>query len=599
MKKTKILLFVCMALSALVMVNAQNISWGHLQWQADGPSAWGDFEAMGLVLADGITNAATKDHNAILAQIGYGPTANPNDPEWTWKDAVFNSEWGDNFAFQDRIAAPDANGTFWWSYRFRLNEDGTDWKYAGNEGLWNASDHPCKTFEISDGYAITWTYLQWEASLSVDAGSDFEAMGLVFVNGLTNAATKDHNAIIAQIGYGISNNPGDGTWTWTDAAFNSEWGDNYAFQQRIATPLIEGTYNYSYRFKINTPGAFWVYADTKPFFVINGYQITWVHLQWEAANTIVVGENFEAQGQVYCNGISTADTPDASLIIAQIGYGVVADPTDGSWTWADAAYSSKSGSNMAYQQSIQGLASAGTYYYSYRFKLNTYAANWVYAGNGGVWDASEHPCKSFSVIDSYHRNITSGSIGTVCVPYEISAYSGITLYEIAYIEKDGSDQPVQIYLDEVSETNMAAGKPYIFEATANEMVLTYTPGVSVNSPVTGTNGLVGTFSEIAAAVDNVLVDNYIISANQFWICGVNCSLPANRAYINASMVPTTPSAPAPGRQRIALANGNKVPTAIDTQFVNKKTTIRKFIYDGQLMLEVDGVRYNANGQQIK
>lgn len=612
MKRTKILLTACLAVCAIALTNAQSITWAHLQWEASATvTAGSDFEALGLVFADGITNVAEPDGTAIEAQIGYGPVDSPTDSRWTWQNAAYNGVWdaNNNIKYQDKIAAPAINGTFYYSFRFRLAGQ-EEWVYAGDGGIWDGSSHLCKTFTVTNGYEITWAHLQWEASNTINAGANLEAGALVIASSITDAVTPDATAISAQIGYGSTADPTDGSWTWTDAAYNAQWDNaKFYYQQTIATPLISGTYYYTFRFKLNAyAGAWWVYAGDggiwdgsshlcKTFTVENGYEITWTSQNWIAKTNITSADNLEAAAEVYCNGISTEATPDESKILAEIGYGTTADPTDGSWTWASAAYNRKSGDNMLYQQAVAAPASEGTYYCSFRFKLNTYGAWWVYAGNGGVWHATDHPCNTFTVNNHYSRSVPVDAIGTVCIPFEVSAYAGVTLYEIAYLEKDGMDQPVQIFLDEVSEATMTAGKPYIFVANADEMVLTYNTAVKVNEPIAGTNGLVGSFVEIAAAVDNVLVDNYIISNNQFWTCGTNCSLPANRAYINAATIQTTPADPAPGRNRIALGNGQKAPTAIDN--INALEKAQKIMVNGQMMIVCDGVYYNAQGQMVK
>lgn len=600
MKRTKILLTACLAVCAISLANAQSITWGYLQWEASTTvTAGSDFEALAIVYADGITNVAEPDGSAIIAQIGYGPVDNPADDRWTWQDAAYHGVWtaNNNISYQDKIPAPAINGTFYYTFRFRINEEGTAWAYAGTDGLWNGSSSVCKTFTVNGGYEITWTNLDWKTS-PVNAGEMFYADVYVYCNGITTDPEKT-DQISAQIGYGTTDDPTDASWNWTDAAFREVAGSNYAYQQGFATPLIGGTYYYSFRFKLNAyAGAWWVYAGTSTFTVENGYVISWTNQNWIANTNITSADNLEAAAEVYCNGISTEETPDESKILAEIGYGSTADPTDGSWTWASAAYNRKSGDNMLYQQAVAAPASEGTYYCAFRFKLNTYGAWWVYAGNGGVWQATDHPCNTFTVNNHYSRSVPVDAIGTVCIPFEVSAYAGVTLYEIAYLEKDGMDQPVQIFLDEVSEATMTAGKPYIFVADADEMVLTYNTAVKVDEPVTeGTNGLVGSFAEIAAAVDNVLVNNYIISNNQFWTCGTNCSLPANRAYINAATIPTTPAAPAPGRNRIALGNGQKAPTAIDN--INALEKAQKIMVNGQMMIVCDGVYYNAQGQMVK
>ena len=260
MRKTILLLAGLIA--CIGLAKAQTITWAHLQWEASTTvAAGGEFEALGLVFADGVTNAAEPDGTAIVAQIGYGTTANPTDAAWTWTDAPYHGQWGANLSYQVKITAPNAAGTYYYSFRFRFASK-EEWAYAGTEGLWDATDHPCKTFTVtaSEVYTISWAYLQWEAATKVNIGADFEAMGLAFSEGLTNATTKDHDAILAQIGYGATANPTDAAWTWKDAPFHSEWGDNFAYQQKIAAPSKNGTYYYSFRFKINAAYGEWVYA---------------------------------------------------------------------------------------------------------------------------------------------------------------------------------------------------------------------------------------------------------------------------------------------------------------------------------------------------
>lgn len=258
----KKLIFFTWLIACCGMSYAQTISWAHLQWEAATTVQTGDeFEALGLVFAAGITDAAEPDGAAIKAQLGYGQTANPTDASWTWKDAPFNGTWGQNLAYQVKTDPMNVAGVFHYSFRFRL-ADVDEWAYAGSDGLWDETEHPCKTFTVtsSDVYTISWAHLQWEASTTVNAGADFEAMGLAFAEGLTNAETKKHDAISAQIGYGASDNPTDPEWTWKDAAFHSEWGNNFAYQEKIASPSVNGTYYYSFRFKINESYGVWVYA---------------------------------------------------------------------------------------------------------------------------------------------------------------------------------------------------------------------------------------------------------------------------------------------------------------------------------------------------
>jgi hypothetical protein len=105
--------------------------------------------------------------------------------------------------------------------------------------------------------------------------------------------------------------------------------------------------------------------------------------------------------------------------------------------------------------------------------------------------------------------------------------------------------------------------------------------------------LTGTFDDIATG-DAALVDNYIIAQNQIWVAGANNSLPANRAYINATLVPTTEQAKLPGRRRVCM--GENAETGVDNIITTDAPV--KVIENGQLIIIRDGVKYNVQGQKL-
>lgn len=585
----------CLALG--LNVQAANISWAHLQWVASTtPNAGSDFEAMGLVFADGITNAQEKNHDAIIAQIGYGTTADPFVPSsWTWVDAAFNSEWGDNYAFQQKIAAPWCNGTFYYTFRFRFNEQDSEWKYAGDNGLWNATDHPCGTFTVSNGYEITWAHLQWEASTTPNAGANFEAMGLVYCNEISTTDPQRTDMMLAQIGYGTTVDPHDGNWTWQDAGYNSASGSNMAYQQKIIAPMYNGTYYYSFRFKLNTFGADWVYAGNnglwnatdhpcKTFTISNGYEITWAKLDWIANEEVATNGEVEISALVFCNGISTEEVPDATKIVAEIGYGSVNNPLDAAWVWATASYNRQSGSNMLYQQKITAPELAGTYYYSYRFRLAKDGMPWIYAGNNGKWDGTTSVCKTFTVKQmSYIRDVTIGDYGTICLPLAAASFSGAEMYIISgKMEGDAG-----IYIDQVDV--MEAGVPYIFKATADKVVVEYAEGEPHSA--SSVNGLVGYIGDEDLTIPKDAA-NYLIYSNALYYVNTEAKIASNRAYIDFSQISSSPST-APKLKRAAMPI-NGAPTSLIN--INESTRAIKSMHNGQIVILRDGKMYNVLGQ---
>lgn len=188
--------------------------------------------------------------------------------------------------------------------------------------------------------------------------------------------------------------------------------------------------------------------------------------------------------------------------------------------------------------------------------------------------------------DAYGRTVTTGEYGTICIPYGSSNYTGAKFYEVSWLEVNKG-----LWLDEVNGT-LVAGKPYIFLATASEIAILGDGNTAV-TPEDGVGGLTGTFTDIAA--NGVLVDNYIIAENNIWIAGTGATLPANRAYISATLVPTTEQAKLPGRRRVCM--GENAATGFENIVVPEGQAV-KAIVNGQLIIIRDGVKYNVQGVRL-
>ena len=220
----------------------------------------------------------------------------------------------------------------------------------------------------------------------------------------------------------------------------------------------------------------------------------------------------------------------------------------------------------------------------------------THAGNEN-YNAIESPEYTITVSASgYTRSVTNGNYGTICLPYGSSNYSGAEFYEIAYAEiKDGD--ATGLYLDQIEEgAALVAGKPYIFKATADILIITY-EGAMATTPVAGEAGLTGTLVDIAAG--GVLVGNYIIAQNKFWDASAENYLNANRAYINKTiLLQTEPKSPAPGRRRVSMGEtGENAATDVENSQLPMINS-QKLIENGQLIIIRDGVKYNAQGQKL-
>lgn len=189
----------------------------------------------------------------------------------------------------------------------------------------------------------------------------------------------------------------------------------------------------------------------------------------------------------------------------------------------------------------------------------------------------------------YLRDVTN-TWGTICLPHASTSFSGAKFYEVSSL-----DPTKGLWLDEIEAgAQLVAGKPYVFEATASTIKVTYTDK-AVATLVEGANGLTGTFTDIAAAEDGVLVGNYIIGGNKVHVATAQNDLPANRAYIDAALVPNKVQAKIPGRRRVCM--GENATTGLD-QIVAPEGQAVKAIVNGQLIIIRDGVKYNVQGQKL-
>jgi len=110
---------------------------------------------------------------------------------------------------------------------------------------------------------IGWANLQWPPSMShfisvIDRTDN--VYGQVWINGFTNLPGQTES-LRAQLGFGPegSDPAGNPGWTWVDASFNVDTGNNDEFVASLL-PEAVGTYDYLYRYS-TTNGRDWLYAD--------------------------------------------------------------------------------------------------------------------------------------------------------------------------------------------------------------------------------------------------------------------------------------------------------------------------------------------------
>jgi len=119
------------------------IGWANLQWP---PSIEHTISALnpteniyGQVWIEGHTDLEGPTAG-LLAQVGFGPDGSDPDgnPDWTWVNAVFNVDAGNNDEFMGQLM-PEALGIFAYAYRYSTTA-GSDWVYADLDGTGNGYD---------------------------------------------------------------------------------------------------------------------------------------------------------------------------------------------------------------------------------------------------------------------------------------------------------------------------------------------------------------------------------------------------------------------------------------------------------------------------
>ncbi len=184
--------------------------------------------------------------------------------------------------------------------------------------------------------------------------------------------------------------------------------------------------------------------------------------------------------------------------------------------------------------------------------------------------------------EPYTRTVTNGNYGTICLPRAAATIEGATMYRIV-----GGNASEGITIEEVA--SMEAGKPYIFQASADLLTVSMT---GARKDVQEANGLIG---NLGATAMDVPTDAYVLKNNQLYMVNSDVTIAPNRAYIDMSAISTI--APAQGAKRRVIATYNQATGVENVQEGNVQCT--KLIRNGQLLILRDGQFFNAMGAPVK
>ena len=184
--------------------------------------------------------------------------------------------------------------------------------------------------------------------------------------------------------------------------------------------------------------------------------------------------------------------------------------------------------------------------------------------------------------EPYTRTVTNGNYGTICLSRAAATIEGATMYRIV-----GGNASEGITIEEVA--SMEAGKPYIFQASADQITVTMTGPRAEDQEA---NGLVGNLGESAM---DVPMDAYVLKNNLLYLVNSAVTIAPNRAYINMSAI--TSIAPVPGRIRRVIAVENQA-TGVES-LQPSAFSLKKVLMNGQLFILRDGQLYNVTGVRVQ
>lgn len=185
---------------------------------------------------------------------------------------------------------------------------------------------------------------------------------------------------------------------------------------------------------------------------------------------------------------------------------------------------------------------------------------------------------------TYTRDVKPDNWGTICLPWTSIALEGATFYNVLGTK----DETQGIALEEINQLD--AGKPYVFKATSNKIIVTYdSKETQKQEPINAGNHIIGSFTECP-----VTPGMYIIYENLLYKAGTDVSISANCAYFDADAM--TPFVQSQAPARVVFFGGSQSPTGLEVQEARCTMHDGKFLINGQFVIIKDNRMYNAQGQ---
>jgi trimeric autotransporter adhesin len=173
--------------------------------------------------------------------------------------------------------------------------------------------------------------------------------------------------------------------------------------------------------------------------------IDYANLQWAPTASICQGSTFDAYGQVYEAGITEAPGQGTGIDV-EFGISPInVNSNPDTWTnWTAATFNVQAGNNDEYWITTGAALGAGTYYYTFRYRLSGCTA-WQYGGHpNGFWNGTTQTSGVLTVNPIPSATIASNN-SPVCVGGDaIFNLSGTTDAVVTYNINGGTNAMVTL-----------------------------------------------------------------------------------------------------------------------------------------------------------
>ncbi len=323
------------------------------------------------------------------------------------------------------------------------------------------------TFQVGSSFGIA-NSSESNANTHSRFGVNFTATaGQFSIRDLTTALNSSNFSGTQTITWVINNSGASMNYTAPDGSdesiANDTWdlwiGTTKSFNDRIAQTALQTLTDIKFAFTAGTGN---IDIDN-----INIYPIPvsaavpdWGNVQSPAIASIDEGSTVAVYGQVYEPTITEAAGQGAG-VTAELGYSTT-NTNPNTWSnWSLASFNTQVGDNDEFVANLGSGLIPGTYYYAYRYKINTGA--YLYGGTAGVWNNDSGVLTvNSNVVDAGQVTVSPAS-----VPEGTSSTATVEIYEpgLTDVTYNAANQTVEFAYVSGTDSNPSTWSALLWTST--------------------------------------------------------------------------------------------------------------------------------------